>query len=179
MTTGIPWSIALSTGETRTLESTGASTSLAAPAADGTGSGVWVLADDLTATALLGTATTAMLVGHSYLVAPTMSLTPLLRLLTALFTAIVLRAGLPALGIWFWTAGHSRVSLEGETALWLSLRWGVGLVAPLVLGWMARESAKIRSTQSATGILYVAVICVLLGELTSQLLADTTGDFLL
>src|SRR5262245_34387926 len=36
----------------------------------------WLLADDLTSAALLGAATTAMLMGHSYLIAPAMSLTP-------------------------------------------------------------------------------------------------------
>src|SRR5205807_2108559 len=41
----------------------------------------WLLAGDLTSAALLGAATTAMLMGHSYLIAPAMSLTPLLRLL--------------------------------------------------------------------------------------------------
>src|SRR5438132_1583564 len=43
------------------------------------------LLGDLTSAALLGTAVTAMLLGHSYLIAPGMSLTPLMRLLTALF----------------------------------------------------------------------------------------------
>jgi hypothetical protein len=40
---------------------------------------------------------------------------------------------------------------------------------------MAWQSARIRSTQSATGILYVVVIFCFLGELTSQLLLGSTG----
>jgi hypothetical protein len=134
-----------------------------------------LIADDLTAAAVLGIATTAMLMGHSYLIAPSMSLTPLLRLLAGLFGALMVRLALAAAGLASWTAGHSLVNLENETVLWLPVRWGVGLLAPLVLGWMARESAKIRSTQSATGILYVVVICCFLGELTSQLLFSNTG----
>ena len=51
-------------------------------------------------------------------------------------------------------------------------------VGPLALGWMAWETAKIRSTQSATGILYVVVILCFLGELTSQLLLGKTGVLL-
>jgi hypothetical protein len=43
---------------------------------------------------------------------------------------------------------------------------------------MAWETAKIRSTQSATGILYVVVIVCFLGELTGQLLFDKTGYIL-
>jgi hypothetical protein len=46
----------------------------------------------------------------------------------------------------------------------------LGFVGPLVFGWMAWQSARIRSTQSATGILYVVVIFCFLGELTGQLM---------
>jgi hypothetical protein len=135
----------------------------------------WLLADEWTSAAVLGTATTAMLIGHSYLIAPTMSLVPLHRLLIALFLAILVRMAVAAVGLWCWTAGHSLVNLEDETVLWLPLRWGLGFVGPLILGWMARQTAKIRSTQSATGILYVVVIFCFLGELTSQLLRQESG----
>ena len=134
----------------------------------------WVLADSLTSAALLGTATTAMLIGHSYLIAPAMSLTPLLRLLAALFAATLARVAVASAGLWSWTAGHSLFNLEDETVLWLPLRWGLGFVGPLVLGWMAWQTARMRSTQSATGILYVVVIFCFLGELTSQLLWAST-----
>jgi hypothetical protein len=60
----------------------------------------------------------------------------------------------------------------------LSVRWALGLIAPLVLGWLAYETARIRSTQSATGILYVVVIVTFLGELTSQLLLEENGNLL-
>jgi hypothetical protein len=41
---------------------------------------------------------------------------------------------------------------------------------------MAWQAAKIRSTQSATGILYVVVIFCIVGELTSQILSRNTGN---
>jgi hypothetical protein len=129
--------------------------------------------EQVSSAALLGAATTAMLLGHSYLIAPTMSLTPLLRLLTALFGALVLRMAMA--GIWSWTAGPGRGNLDGETVVWLLLRWGLGFVGPLILGWMAWHSAKIRSTQSATGILYVVVIFCFLGELSGQLLMASSA----
>jgi hypothetical protein len=138
----------------------------------------WQLAGDLSSAALLGTATTAMLMGHSYLIAPSMSLTPLLRLLGALFAAIMLRATVAGTSLWFWTAGHSLAKLDDVTLL-LPLRWGLGFVAPFVLGVMAWQAAKIRSTQSATGILYVVVIFCFLGELISQLLFHMTPGFTL
>jgi hypothetical protein len=139
------------------------------------GSLPWVLLGSFTSAALLGTATTSMLMGHSYLIAPAMSLTPLLRLLAALGIALVLRCVVAAAALWCWTAGHSLFNLGDETVLWLPLRWGLGFLAPLILGWMAWQTARIRSTQSATGILYVVVIFCFLGELTSQLLVGSTG----
>jgi hypothetical protein len=119
-----------------------------------------------------------MLIGHSYLIAPAMSLTPLRRLLGGLFVALFLRMGVAALGLSSWTAEHSLVNLTGETMMWLPVRWLVGLAIPLILAWMTWQAARIRSTQSATGILYVVVIMCFLGELTNQLLFDHTGYIL-
>lgn len=138
----------------------------------------WRVADDLASAAVLGSATTAMLMGHSYLIAPAMSLTPLLRLLAALAGSLVLRVVLAGVGLWLWTGRHGAGNLETEMLLWLPVRWALGLLGPMALGWMAWETARIRSTQSATGILYVVVIVCFLGELTSQLLLDKTGFLL-
>jgi hypothetical protein len=103
-----------------------------------------------------------------------------MRLLAALLVATLARAAVSglALGLWSSTDGHSLVTLEGETALWLPVRWGLGFVGPLVLGVMAWQTARIRSTQSATGLLYVVVIFCFLGELIGQLLQGTTGFLL-
>lgn len=128
----------------------------------------WWLVDEFTSAAVLGAATTAMLIGHSYLIAPAMSLTPLKRMLAALAVFLLLRLLLAGLGLWQWTTSAPTDNLE--TVLWLAARWGIGLVAPLGLTWMAWQTAKIRSTQSATGILYVVVILCFLGELTALLL---------
>jgi hypothetical protein len=46
----------------------------------------------------------------------------------------------------------------------------LGIVLPFILAGMAWESARIRATQSATGILYVVVIFCFVGELMSLLL---------
>lgn len=137
-----------------------------------------LVADDVASAAVLGLAMTAMLMGHSYLVAPTMSLAPLLRLIAALMAVILARMVFAGIGLWSWTTDHSLVNLGDETVLWLPLRWGLGFVAPLILGAMAWQTAKIRSTQSATGILYVVVIFCFLGELTGQLLLRNTGTVL-
>ncbi len=152
----------------------GAALVLAGEAMRGQATG-WLLADDLTSAGLLGAATTAMLIGHSYLIAPAMSLRPLMRLLGVLAGCTVARMALAGAALWSWTGQPAAPSLETETLFWLSVRWLLGFVGPLGLGWMAWETAKIRSTQSATGILYVVVILCFLGELTSQLLQTKTG----
>ena len=136
------------------------------------------LAGGAASAVLLGTAMTAMLLGHFYLIAPGMSLTPLLRMLVGLAGALFLRMAVAGFSLWSWTSEHSLTNLNSVTVLWLPLRWGLGFVGPLVLAWMAWQTARIRSTQSATGILYVMVIFCFLGELTGQLLWSNTGVFL-
>ena len=137
----------------------------------------WPILDHLTSAALLGAALSSMLMGHSYLIAPAMSMSPLLRLLAMFAVALALRIGVACYGLQGWWGSHS-ASPENETLLWLGARWLLGLVAPIVLGWMAWETARIRSTQSATGILYVVSILCFLGELLSLLLVSTTGYLL-
>jgi hypothetical protein len=116
-----------------------------------------------------------MLMGHSYLIAPAMSLTPLKTLLGALYVGLFLRAGLAGLSLWMWTEQVERVSLTDVTLLWLPVRWLLGLLLPAVLGVMAWHTTRIRNTQSSTGILYIVVVFVFLGELTAQLLLNVTG----
>ncbi len=120
---------------------------------------------DLTSAAVLGSALSAMLMGHSYLIAPSMSLRPLLVLIGALAIAVAGRMavdGADRSG----PPGESIGNLDNERILLLLVRWAVGFAGVLGLTWMAWQTARIRSTQSATGILYVVVIFCFLGELT-------------
>ncbi len=132
-------------------------------------------ADHVTSALFLGTALTAMLVGHSYLISPGMTLTPLMRCLLAGGVALALRVAVIGWGLWRWTELTPTYTLDSEVVLWLPVRWLVGVVAPLGFGWMAYSAARIRSTQSATGILYVVVVCGFLGELLGLLLTRQTG----
>jgi hypothetical protein len=134
-----------------------------------------LLVDDLTSAVVLGTALTAMLVGHSYLISPGMALTPLMRCLLAGGAALLVRVTFIAWGLWRWTERTPTYTLENEIVLWLPVRWLVGVLAPLGFGWMAYSAARIRSTQSATGILYVVVVCGFLGELLGLVLTRQTG----
>jgi hypothetical protein len=146
------------------------------PSPEGAGP-LWLAADGLTSAALLGVALTAMLMGHSYLIAPAMSLTPLRRLLLGLFVALALRMAVAAAGLWCWSGLGASTRLK-EVMLWLPLRWALGLLLPLVLGVLAWHTARLRNTQSTTGILYIVVVFCFLGELTAQLLFQVTHSFL-
>lgn len=132
---------------------------------------LWLRAfDDATAGLLVGSTLAAMFLGHWYLNTPTMELGPLTRLLMLIAVATVLRAVLCGSGAIFEIGGQATL----PSSFWaiLSLRWLSGLVGTAVLATMSWYTLKIPNTQSATGILYVAVISVFLGELTSQFLSS-------
>jgi hypothetical protein len=133
--------------------------------------GLLALADAWSSSAVLGLAMSAMLMGHSYLIAPGMSMTPLNRLVIALFVAVAVRMLLAGLGLW--TLERPLASLPMDVLLWLVVRWLAGFIGLLAMAWLAWRCARIRSTQSATGILYVVVIFAFMGELISQLLRQT------
>jgi hypothetical protein len=85
----------------------------------------------------LGTALTGMLVGHSYLISPGMSLTPLMRCLLAGGAALLVRVAVIGWALWRWTERTPTYTLNDEVVLLLPVRWLVGVVAPLVFGGMA------------------------------------------
>jgi hypothetical protein len=118
---------------------------------------------------LLGTTLAAMLLGHWYLNSPTMELAPLRRLVLAMAAAVVFQMVVSAVGL-FGEVAYS-VEMSSQLILFLLLRWSFGLFGVLGLVWMAWQTLKIPNTQSATGILYVAVIGVFVGELTGLLLS--------
>jgi hypothetical protein len=124
---------------------------------------------NVTSGLLLGLTTASMLLGHWYLNSPTMQLAPIRRLLLAMGAALLLQVVVSAVG----AASEVRLAPELSTPwlLFLLLRWSFGLVAVATLAWMAWQTLKIPNTQSATGILYVAVIGVFVGELTGLLLS--------
>ena len=125
--------------------------------------------DPPTSGLVLGLTLAAMFLGHWYLNTPTMVLAPLKRLVLLAALAVVLRAVVAGGGAAL--EFQSVAFVTTERLLFLALRWLSGLIGALGLCWMAWQTLKIPNTQSATGILYVAVIATFLGELTSLLLA--------
>lgn len=127
----------------------------------------WI--DAPTAGLLLGSAMAAMLLGHWYLNTPTMDLVPLRRLVILLAVSAALRGVVSAIGLGLEVVAVGPPDLEQW--LFLALRWLAGIFGILGLAAMTWQTLKIPNTQSATGILYVAVIGTFIGELTGELLS--------
>jgi hypothetical protein len=141
---------------------------------------LWILnaASRLSSGFLLGSTLTAMLLGHHYLTAPAMSIEPLRRIVALLGWALLGRCVLAGFGIWALHAGTIALGAsaqETQTGMFLAARWGMGFVGTAIAAYMTWKTAQVRSTQSATGILYIAMIFVLFGELTSMILAARAG----
>ncbi len=124
---------------------------------------------------LMGSTLTAMLLGHQYLTAPSMTIDPLKRVLVVMGWALAVRVAFAGFGTWATQLAElSPAFAPGAPNLGtiLAVRWGVGFVAFAVAAFMTWRTVLIRSTQSATGILYITMIFVLFGELTSLVLAE-------
>jgi hypothetical protein len=125
---------------------------------------------------LMGATLTAMLLGHHYLTAPAMSIEPLRRFVRCMAWALGARAILAALGWWLWHEGMDGSHGPGQvSSFFLAIRWGMGFAGPALATLLAWETVAIRSTQSATGILYIAMTLVLFGELTALILSRDAG----
>ena len=123
---------------------------------------------------VVGLTVHAMLLGHWYLNAPGMRVDALRRMIDVALVAwaAVLVAALAAV---LHTGAVPWQGLEPTALALLSLRWlaeqfaeRLGRPAMLIL---SRKTLDIPNTQSATGILYVACLAAIIGELTAQLLA--------
>ena len=125
---------------------------------------------------LLGSTLTAMLLGHYYLTSPAMSIDPLRRFVVCTAWGLAIRALVAAVGLGFWLNGRGLSHTSATVPpLFLAVRWGMGLVAPAVATVLTWKTVQIRSTQSATGILYIAFTLILIGELSALILSRDVG----
>jgi len=110
----------------------------------------------------------AMILGHWYLVTPRLPEAPLVRFARAL--GLVVAAQLALFAIWTAVgAGPAGLpgfgALHGSWALFVWLRLIVGLAMPLVVTWAAVQTARTRSMESATGLLYIDVGLIAAGTI--------------
>lgn len=131
---------------------------------------------EVTNAGLLGSVVVGMLLGHWYLTTPTMSIEPLKRI--NLFVGVfgILRFVVSILiSHQMATCGVALAEGNAPPAEWLALRWIAGILGPIFVSLMVWRILKYRNTQAATGVLFVGVILVFIGDMTAALLLRKTG----
>jgi hypothetical protein len=149
--------------------------------AQGASAQAMTVASFLSSAALLGGACTAMILGHWYLVIPSLQVSHLQSIVKVHIASMVVRvvvvAGAVFLAIVSWQPGTGP-SFKGYilsvSGIFFWQRVLFGLVGPGLLSYLTWETAKIRSTQSATGILYVDFFTVVVGEVLAKYLLLAT-----
>ena len=129
---------------------------------------VALLAQLIVVSAATGGVFAAMILGHWYLVTPKLPEAPLILLARSLLAVVVLQVVL----FWVWVAigagpadGAPFAALVGPWALFVWLRLIVGLVFPLIVSWASVQTARSRSMESATGLLYINVGSIAAGTI--------------
>lgn len=133
-------------------------------------------ANAVAASSVIGSVIVAMLLGHWYLVRLHLPETYLVRFALVLSAAIGVRTVLFIAGLLAYGAATPEglgaflrgVAVDRGLFFWQRVLFGI--VAPGVLAMMTYQTARIRATMSATGILYITVIFVLIGEFLARYL---------
>lgn len=133
---------------------------------------------------LLGTVTVGMLIGHWYLIDSGQSLDPFFRIYKFFVIALAAQSTFLlfySVGLYFVGAPATILGLQ---RLWLAhpallaTRVIVGQIAPIILSWMIWRTLQIPHTMAATGLFYIALLGVFVGEILGrQLLALTSLPF--
>ena len=135
----------------------------------------------ISSAALLGGTCTAMILGHWYLVIPSMQVSLLQSIVKLHIASMVIRVAVVA-AVVFVAIATSQPELGPSFQRYITSISGIffwqrvlfGLAGPALLSWLTWETAKIRSTQSATGILYVDFFTVVVGEVLAKYLLLAT-----
>ena len=138
----------------------------------GLGAPLAVLAGAMT----LGAALVGLSLGHWYLVSPGLAVRPLIWVTFLCLAAVVAQIVLIPLLLLVPGARPDRVSaLFSDSVLFFAVRVVFGLIVPLGALFMTWRTARIRSLDSATGLLYIVVALVLAGEIAARTLFFLTG----
>ena len=145
---------------------------------------VLTIASFLSSAALLGGACTAMILGHWYLILPSMQVTHLQSIVKIHIASMIVRIAVVGAAVFVAiTASFPGQPSPGPSferyitsvaGIFFWQRVLFGLAGPALLSYLTWETAKIRSTQSATGILYVDFFTVVVGEVLAKYLLLAT-----
>ena len=142
---------------------------------------VLTMASFLSSAALLGGACTAMILGHWYLIIPSLQVSHLQSIVKLHIASMIVRVAVVAAAVFLaiatWEPGMGpsfRRYITSTAGIFFWQRVLFGLAGPALLSYMTWETAKIRSTQSATGILYVDFFTVVVGEALAKYLLLAT-----
>lgn len=133
---------------------------------------------------LLGGVTVGMLIGHWYLIDTGQSIEPFIRIFRFFFISLVIQMISFLIFAWLlYMLGSPKTILklgqlweEHHLLLWSRLL--IGHAAPLILSAMIWRTLKIPHTMAATGLFYIALLGVFVGELLGrQILALTSLPF--
>lgn len=120
---------------------------------------------------LLGSVVDGMILGHSYLIIPALPTKLLMRFSMLFLVSLILQGGFTLFSI---LSGmktdlvRSALFLQSFEGIFLWMRVVIGIIGPLILAVMILETVRIRSTQSATALLYIAMLMVVAGECFSR-----------
>jgi hypothetical protein len=143
------------------------------PALGGVGTAVVAF---VPAALVLGSALAGMLLGHWYLVAPSLSFRPLRRSIDIVFAAVAFQALVIVLVILTATSTvRGELLWSGDAFPFWLLVVGSGIVFTTGVALLTRHFARIRANQPATAMLYVLIISVVMGVVPAHLLFFVTG----
>jgi hypothetical protein len=124
----------------------------------------------------LGSALAGLSLGHWYLVSPTLSLKPLIQVTFLCLGAVGAQSIL--LPVLLFASGPSQQGVQQLFSGYLAffgVRVVFGLLVPLIATIMTWRTARIRSLDSATGLLYIVTALILAGEIAARTLFFLTG----
>jgi hypothetical protein len=125
---------------------------------------------------LLGCVLLTMLLGHAYLSSgDRMTQRPFGNLVVLFAVLLALRAALAIVGAVHYFSGAEPHGAHVWDVTMIVARFGVGLLVPGVFTWMIHDCVRRAANQSATGILYVTLILVFIGEGAALTLMKSTG----
>ena len=136
----------------------------------------WIFAGEALGSLLFGSVLLTMNLGHWYLISKSLPASLLFRAAAGYAAACVARAAFLAVvafrpanaGAW-----EALTSLDRDGLFFLfRVLWGI--LGPLALSYFIFQTSRMRSNQAATGLLYVALVFVLIGELLSAYLTVLT-----